>query len=260
MYTLSSDPRNAGALIARSVEAAPGDPVIAFAALQACARISDCDVSAAATRLYAADPLNGFSVMPELESAVAVDDDRRIDAALEQMARRSEWRVYWNRAITRATDVHLLAARALPKAEARELRDEASSHVAATGVTAGILIPAYRPIMAACTVEAGSRRHARCQEIARGLQRGDAVITQSVGYSLELELVPAGSPEHQTAAERQRELMWLMSSKEPTRQRSSDEFRQLQAALPREEDVFREVLRRRGKPTEPPRGWNPAAG
>jgi hypothetical protein len=86
------------------------------------------------------------------------------------------------------------------------------------------------------------------------------VITQSFGYSMELKLMPLGSPEHEAATQGRKELMWLLRSQEPTTPSQADEMRQLQGSLDREDDVFREMLRRRGKAVELPPGWNPAAG
>jgi hypothetical protein len=256
MYIVAIDAPRAAALLQQSVTAAPDDPVIAFATLQACGMIPGCDVPQAAKRLRDVDPDNGFSALPELEAAVAAGDERRIDAALEEMSRRSEWRMYWNQAVTRATAVHVLAARELPAGEAGALADEIGSHLDATGVMAATLLPAFLPITTTCADQASTRR-ARCLEIARALQRGDAVVTQSLGYSIELQLTPTGSPEHEAAAQRRTELRWLVRSQEPTASSQAAEFRELQGSLDREEDVIREILRRHGKPTQPPPAWDP---
>lgn len=255
-YIATTDAARAAALLQRSVSAAPDDPVIAFAALQACGMIRGCDVPQAAQHLRAVNPANGFSALPELQAALSVGDDTRVDAALVEMSGRSEWRMYWNQAVTRATAVHVLAALELPPGEAGELADEAASHLAATGVIS-TLLPAFLPITTACASRAATRL-ARCIEIARGLQRGDAVVTQSLGYSIELNLTAAGSPEHEVAAQRRKELQWLMRSQAPARSSQAAEFRELQATLDREEDAAREGLRRHGKQTQPPADWNPS--
>jgi hypothetical protein len=254
-YIATTDAPRAAALLQRSVSAAPDDPVIAFAALQACGMIRGCDVAQAAQHLRAVDPANGFSALPELQAALSGGDYTRVDAALVDMSGRSEWRAYWNQSVTRATAVHVLAALGLPPGEAGELTDESSSHLAATGVVSKLL-PALLPITTACAHRASPRR-ARCIEIARGLQRGDAVITQSLGYSIELNLTAAGSPEHEVAVQRRNELQWLMRSQAPASSSQAAEFRELQATLDREEDVVREVLRRHGKPAQPPPNWDP---
>jgi hypothetical protein len=131
---------------------------------------------------------------------------------------------------------------------------------ALAGVANAEIIPPLSPLLDSCRESNNfSERHNDCLKLAKIMQRGDTVIVQMVGFSIEKRLVPPDSKEGKSLAERRRLLEWRSSSAAkldssilPWTQNARARIRLTEMRLrPREEDVCIALLRQHKMALEP---------
>jgi hypothetical protein len=238
-------------------ERAPDNPAIGWLRLHLCASAPACDVRDAATTLRWVDADNAVAWLPTLSAAQRDKDAVQVDRVLAGMALGTRFDVYGNRTTVMIFDALKRARAALP---AHYAASDVQRLTEAMGVASAAVTPSFSPLINACREAPAGDRHDACLKLAKTMQRGDAVMTQLVGFAVEKRLTPADSREQRAIAERRRLLEWRVSSANISDSPLLPWLRNARArsrlakmrALPREEDVSIALLREHGMPLEPP--------
>ena len=245
-------------LIARAGDLAPDSGALGWLHLQLCAASAGCDSRDAAMVLRWVDPDNGAAWMSQLSTAHRDQDPVEIDRVLADMARGTRFDLYYNQLMVLMFDALSAVRRELPGGLVASDKAKLS---ALAGIANAEVVPAFSPLIDACRESAplGERR-ADCLKLAKIMQRGDTVVVQLVGFSIEKRLVPPDSREAKSLAERKRLLEYraaavsrLDSSILPWTQTARARARLAEMRLrPREEDVCIALLRDHKMALEPP--------
>jgi hypothetical protein len=256
---LSFAARRPGAveLAVRASELDPGNPSIGWLRLQLCANTPGCDIRDAATAMRWIDAENGAAWLPTLAAAQKDKDDVEIDRILTDMARGVRFDLYWNRTVVLLFDALKKAGGTLP---AKYLPSDLSRLSEAMGIASAEIIPPFAPLHSACHDPADAERRDSCLKLSKIMQRGDTVIVQMTGFSMERRLSPPDSKEARTVAEHRRVLEFRMSAARQFDEPMLPWLRSARArariaqmrAIPREEDLEIAILRKRKMPLEPP--------
>jgi hypothetical protein len=243
--------------IGQANELAPENPAIIWLHLQLCAATVGCDSRNIATDLRWVDPDNSAAWMSELADAQKDKDTVEIARVLADMARAKRFDVYYNGIVIMMFDALAAVRRELPSGVAES---DLERLVTLEGAAAAEIFPAFAPLTDACR-ESGSTAERRevCTKIAKILQRGDTVLTQTVGFGMERRLLLPDSPEAKAVAERRQLLEWRSSAAGkldfsilPWTAKSRTRMRIAEMRLrPREEDVCIALLRRQKMALEP---------
>jgi hypothetical protein len=256
-YAVPSAAPAALQLIARASEMAPDSGAIGWLHLQLCTATPGCDSRDVATVLRWVDPDNGAAWLSQLSTAHRDRDTVEIDRVLADMARGSRFDLYYNRIMVLMFDALSAVRRELPRGV---VASDRAKLTALAGVANAEIIPPLSPLIDSCRVStASSGRREDCLKLAKIMQRGDTVIVQMVGFSIERRLVAPDSKEAKSVAERRRLLEWrstavgkLDSSILPWTQNARARTRLAEMRLkPREEDVCIALLREHKMPLEP---------
>jgi len=246
-------------LAVKASELEPGNPSIGWLRLQLCANTPGCDVRDAATTMRWVDADNGAAWMPTLAAAQRDKDAMEVDRILADMAQGVRFDLYWNRTVVLLFDALKNVGGELP---AKYLPSELARLDEAMTVASAEIIPPFSPLLNACRDSAGTERRESCLKLAKIMQRGDTVVAQMAGFSIERRLSPPESKEARAIAEHKHVLEWRVSSagqldapvlpwlKNARARRRVAQMR----AMPREEDVDIAILREHKLPLEPPEG------
>jgi hypothetical protein len=244
-------------LIARASELAPQNAAIGWLHLQLCAAAPGCDSREVAIVLRWVDPDNGAAWLSQLSTAHKDKDTIEVDRVLADMARGTRFDLYYNQLMVLMFDALSGVRRELPGGA---VASDTAKLTALAGVANAEIIPAFSPLIDSCRESTAlSERREDCLKLAKIMQRGDTVIVQMVGFSIEKRLVPPDSKEAKSLAERRRLLEWrvnaagkLDSSILPWTQNARARTRLAEMRLrPREEDVCIALLRHHKMALEP---------
>ena len=245
-------------LALRASDSAPQDAAIGWVHLQLCAHAAGCDIRDAATTLRWVDADNSAAWLPTLAAAQKDRDAMEVDRVLVDMAHGARFDFYSNRIIVLTAESLKTARRELPR---QAPKSDVTRLATMAGLAAAELQPSFLPLNEACREPAaGTERREACLKLSKIMQRGDTVVAQMAGLSLEKHLVAADGKEARAIAERRRVLEWRVSTAAQfdtpllpwlTNGRAQSRL-SLMRTLPREEDVCVAMLREHGVATEPP--------
>jgi hypothetical protein len=236
-------------LIARASELAPDSGAIGWLHLQLCTATPGCDSRDVATVLRWVDPDNGAAWLSQLTIAHRDRDTVEIDRVLSDMARGSRFDLYYNQLMVLMFDALSAVRRELPSGV---VSSDMAKLATLSGVATAEIIPVLSPLIDSCRESTpSSARHDDCLRLAKIMQRGDTVVVQLVGFSIERRLVAPDSKEAKSLAERRRLLEWRSGavgkwelSILPWTQNARARTRLAEMRLrPREEDVCIALLR-----------------
>jgi hypothetical protein len=256
-YAVQSAAPAALQLIARASELAPDSAAIGWLHLQLCAAAPSCDSRDVATVLRWVDPENGAAWLSQLSTAHKDRDAIEVDRVLADMARGTRFDLYYNQLMVLMFDALTAVRHELPGGV---VASDTAKLTALAGVANGEIIPPLSPLIDSCRESTVlSERREDCLKLAKIMQRGDTVIVQMVGFSIEKRLVAPDSKEAKSLAERRHLLEWrsaaagrLDSSILPWTQNARARTRLAEMRLrPREEDVCIALLRKHNMALEP---------
>jgi len=256
-YAVPSAAPAALQLIARAGELAPQNAAIAWLHLQLCAATPSCDSREVAIVLRWVDPDNGAAWLSQLSTAQKDKDTIEVDRVLADMARGTRFDLYYNQLMVLMFDALSGVRRELPGGV---VASDTAKLTALAGVANAEIVPPLSPLIDSCRESTPlSERRDDCLKLAKIMQRGDTVIVQMVGFSIEKRLLPPDSKEARNLAERRRLLEWrlntagkLDSSILPWTQNARARTRLAEMRLrPREEDVCIALLREHKMALEP---------
>lgn len=200
----------ATAMLVRAADVAGPDAIAWSMITRACGR--DCGLANdPSERWLALDADNAAAWIAETNRALAANDDAAARAALARAAAAPRFDDYWVPAVNAA----LAAARAVPVPA--ELADYAESEGVPAGDAAdlsavGIALALAMPGAGRVPEECGKRAdwHDDCLRLGRLMEaRGDSVVGEQLGRSMQRHLLPEGSTAAAALAERQRRFDWL---------------------------------------------------
>lgn len=263
------DPIIIGSLDAAAA-ARPDDAAIAALRLMACLALPDCDHARAAEALGRVDPGNGIALWSHLRSEFESADERRIDAALVQLARSSSFNVHQNANIVAA--VQSLRSTALPPPPQEPDIDAASALGLEmlgnyTGYALRMLSGAPSVLEACRYSEAATDRHRMCLQILSTMMASDAEILQMLGASLTCRIASPGSADLDQARAAFRRVDWTSESLLGAIQRMAQEGQtealqryldlelEMMSRHAREEDSRRALVAALGLAVDPPDDW-----
>jgi len=245
-------------LAARASELAPQDPGIGWLHLRLCADTPACDVRDVATVMRWVDEDNGAAWLPTLAAAQKDRDTIEVDRVLADMARGKRFDVYLNRVAVLMFDALAAARHDLPAGAAASDFTRLNTVL---GVVAGEVEPPFAPLVDACRGLGGAaERRELCLKLAKTMQRGDTVVTQMAGFSIERHLVTPDSREARVIGERRHVLEWRVAEAAkfdapllPWLKNARARARLAQMrARPREEDVCIAILKQHKMAIDPP--------
>jgi hypothetical protein len=244
-------------LIARASDLAPDSAAIGWLHLQLCAAAPSCDSRDVATVLRWVDPDNGAAWLSQLTTAYKDKDGIEVDRVLGDMAHGTRFDLYYNQLMVLMFDALSAVRRELPGGV---VASDTAKLTALEGVANSEIVPPLSPLIDSCRESTpASERREDCMKLAKIMQRGDTVMVQMVGFSIEKRLVPPDSKEARSVAERRHLLEWrvgaagkLDSSILPWTQNAHARTRLAEMRLrPRQEDVCIALLRDHKMPLEP---------
>jgi hypothetical protein len=208
--TAGANPKlSAAELAARASELQPQDASIGWLHLQLCSGTPNCDIRDVATVMRWVDADNAAAWLQTLAAAQKDRDRTEVDRILSDMAHGARFDLYWNRLVALMFDALSAARGELPGGFAGS---DAARLTAITAIASGEVIPAFTPLVEACRESNGiPERHEQCLRLSKMMQRGDTVVTQLTGFSIERHLVPPDSKEARAIAERKHVLEWRQS-------------------------------------------------
>ena len=244
-------------LIARATGLAPESAGIGWLHLQLCAATPNCDTRDLATVLRWIDPDNSAVWMSTLAAAQKDKDTIEVDRVLADMARGRRFDLYYNQLVVLMFDALRGVHHQLHGVFAGS---DAATFVAVVGIATAEIVPPLKPLTEACREPvAGAERREDCLKVARIMQRGDTVLMQMLGFSIEKRLLPPDSKEARSLTERRNLLEWRASAAGNldlsilpwTRNARSRARIAEMRRRPREEDVCMALLRANKMATEP---------
>jgi hypothetical protein len=245
-------------LAARASELQPQSASIGWLHLQLCSGTPNCDIRDVATVMRWVDADNGAAWLQTLAAAQRDRDQTEVDRILADMAHGARFDLYWNGIVVLMVDALTAARGELPGGFAGS---DAARLNTVTGIAGGEIIPAFAPLVEACRESNGvPERHELCLRLSKIMQRGDTIITQMAGFSIERRLLSPDSKEARAIAERKHVLEWraaeaakfdtpLLPWVKNARARARLAHMR---AMPREEDVCIAILREHKMALEPP--------
>jgi hypothetical protein len=245
-------------LAARAGELAPQDPSIGWLHLQFCGDMPGCDIRDVATVLRWVDADNGAAWLQTLAAAQKDRDATEVDRILGDMARGTRFDIYWNRIVVLMVDALQAARGELPTGFAAS--DSARLNLV-SGLANAEIIPSFAALLEACRESsANPERREPCLKLSKTMQRGDTVVAQFAGYSIERRLHAPDSKEARAIVQRRHVLEWRVATAAkldspllPWTKNARARARLAQMrAMPREEDVCIAILREHKVALDPP--------
>ncbi|HEY6641624.1 hypothetical protein [Povalibacter sp.] len=254
-------------LIQMAFDKAPDRPDIAWLYAQVCTGVPGCQPESADARLRRLDPNNAAVWLGALGRARNSGDTAAENEILDRMSRAERFDIYWNSLVSKAAIVMSANTAAHMGPTTPDLI--ATSLNYAIGWLSTVALPAFKPLSDACLTGANSNPATaqRCRTIATVLTRGDSLIAEGLGLSMQQKLATPGSAEAEqidTQIRRsryQRETAGQIIATQADQEKFSRELIKLMTTLRREQDVFLTVVRWGQQPVEPPPGWiDPSVG
>jgi hypothetical protein len=244
-------------MIIKAAELAPDDPAISWLHLHLCANAVACDIRDAATTMRWIDADNAAAWLPTLAGAQKEGDTVQVDRVLADMALGQRFDLYGNRSTVMMYGALRRSRSQLPPGYLPSDLARVSEALEVAGAT---VMPSFSSLISACRDAASMERREDCLKLSKTMQKGDAVLTQLVGFAVEKTLTPMDAKEQRVIAERRRRLEWRASSANISDTPLLPWLRNARArsrlakmrALPREEDVDIALLKEHGIPLDPP--------
>jgi hypothetical protein len=245
-------------LAARASELAPQNPGIGWLHLRLCADTPSCDIRDVATVMRWVDADNGAAWLPTLAAAEKDKDATEVDRVLADMARGKRFDLYFNRVVVLMFDALAGARNELPGGYATS---DAGRFATVDGIATGEIIPPFSPLIDACREPAAvADRREQCLKLSKTMQRGDTIIAQMAGFSIERRLLAPDSKEARAIGERRHVLEWRVTEASkfdapllPWLKNARARARLAQMrSLPREEDVCIAILKQHKMAIAPP--------
>jgi hypothetical protein len=245
-------------LAARASELQPQNASIGWLHLQLCSGTLNCDIRDVATVMRWVDADNGAAWLQTLAAAQRDRDQTEVDRILADMAHGARFDLYWNRIVVLMVDALSAARGELPGGFAGS---DTARLTTITGIASGEVIPAFAPLVEACRDSNGvPERHEVCLKLSKTMQRGDTIVAQMAGFSIERHLLPPDSKEARAISERKHVLEWRQTEAAkfdtpllPWLKNARARARLAHMrAMPREEDVCIAILREHKVALEPP--------
>ncbi len=245
-------------LAVRASELAPQDPSIGWLHLQLCQSTPSCDTGDVATVMRWVDAENGAAWLQTLAAAQKDGDATEIDRILADMAHTARFDIYWNRIIVLMVDALNEARGKLPAGVAAS---DSARLTTVSAIAGDEIVPTFAALTEACRASsAAPERRELCLELSKTMQRGDTIVAQLLGFSIERRLLAPESKEARVIAERKHVLEWrraaaarldnpLMPWTKNARARARLAHMR---AMPREEDVCIAILRDHKMALDPP--------
>jgi hypothetical protein len=257
--TAGTNPKpSAVELAARASELQPQNAGIGWLHLQLCSGTPNCDIRDVATVMRWVDADNGAAWLQALAAAQKDRDQTEVDRILADMAHGVRFDLYWNRIVVLMVDALRAAHGELPSGYAGS---DTARLTTVTGIANGEIIPAFSPLVEACRESNGvPERHDLCLRLSKTMQRGDTIVAQMAGFSIERHLLPPDSKEGRAISERKHVLEWRQAEAAkfdtpllPWMKNARARARLAHmSAMPREEDVCIAILREHKMALEPP--------
>jgi hypothetical protein len=244
-------------LAVKASELDPENPSIGWLRLQLCANTPGCDIRDAATSMRWVDADNAAAWLPTLAVAQKEKDAIEVDRILGDMAQGVRFDLYSNRTVVLLFDALKKAGSGFPD---KYLPSDLSRLSEAMLVANAEIVPSFTPLLNACRDSAATERRESCLKLSKIMQRGDTVVAQLAGFSIEKRLSPPDSREARVNAEHRHVLEWRASTANQfdvpllpwlKNARARGRVAQMRA-MPREEDVDIAIMRARKMPLEPP--------
>jgi len=245
-------------LAARASELAPQNASIGWLHLQLCGGTPNCDIRDVSTVMRWVDADNGAAWLQTLAAAQRDRDQTEVDRILADMAHGARFDLYWNRIVVLMVDALHAARNELPSGFASS---DGARLTTVSGIATGEIIPPLTPLLEACRESsAAPERRDLCLKLSKIMQRGDTIVAQMAGFSIERHLLTPDSREARAIAERRHVLEWRLSAAAkfdnpllPWMKNARARARLAQMrAMPREEDVCIAILREHKMALEPP--------
>jgi hypothetical protein len=245
-------------LAAHASELAPQNASIGWLHLQLCGGTPNCDIRDVSTVMRWVDADNGAAWLQTLAAAQRDRDQTEVDRILADMAHGARFDLYWNRIVVLMVDALHAARNELPGGFASS---DGARLTTVSGIATGEIIPAFTPLVEACRESgAAPERHDLCLKLSKIMQRGDTIVAQMAGFSIEKHLLTPDSKEARAIAERRHVLEWRLAAAAkfdspllPWMKNARARARLAQMrAMPREEDVCIAILREHKMALEPP--------
>src|ERR1700730_3220576 len=245
-------------LAARASELAPQNASINWLHLQLCSGTPACDLRDVATVMRWVDADNGAAWLHTLATAQKDRDTTEVDRILADMAHGARFDFYWNRIVVLMVDALDAARDQFPGGFAAS---DAARLSTVSGIASGEVIPPFTALVEACREPgAPAERRELCLRLSKIMQRGDTIVAQLVGFSIERHLFAADSKEARAIAERRHVLEWRVAAAAkldnpllPWTKNARARARLVQMrAMPRQEDVCIAILRQHKMALEPP--------
>jgi hypothetical protein len=245
-------------LAARASELAPQNASIGWLHLQLCSGTPTCDIRDVATVMRWVDADNGAAWLQTLAAAQRDRDSMEVDRILADMAHGERFDFYWNRIVVLMVDALDAARDNLPNGFAAS--DSAKLNTVSE-IASGEIIPPFTALVEACRESsAAAERRELCLKLSKTMQRGDTIVAQLVGFSIERHLLAPDSKEARAIAERRHILEWRVAAAAkfdnpllPWTKNARARARLAQMrAMPRQEDVCIAILRQHKMALDPP--------
>jgi hypothetical protein len=245
-------------LAARASELAPQNASIGWLHLQLCSGTPTCDIRDVATVMRWVDADNGAAWLQTLATAQRDRDTTEVDRILADMAQGVRFDLYWNRIVVLMVDALYAARDRLPSGFAAS---DSARLTAVSGIASGEVIPPFTALVEACRESSAvAERREPCLKLSKTMQRGDTIVAQLVGFSIERHLLAPDSKEARAIAERRHVLEWRVAAAArfdnpllPWTKNARARARLVQMrAMPRQEDVCIAILREHRMALDPP--------
>ena len=256
VLTSIKDRAGAEQLAARASAAGAKRPELLWLHAQLCTNVPTCDREALYAQLHTLDPENGVTRVFALAEARKADDRAEMDRQLDALAASKRVDLYWNSLIAHLADA-VASTKTLTTTQ---------SLVTVIGILAATTIPPFQGTAAVCRGEELQHegRRARCQGVARALQKGDTSIVEMVGVGMAKQLWPENSREVRAANEARRvfdyrsSLMGQESERLLADENHARQYLERLGHYRREQDVIVAELVAAGRKPNPPADWHPA--
>jgi len=245
-------------LAARASELAPQNASIGWLHLQLCSGTPSCDIRDVATVMRWVDADNGAAWLQTLAAAQKDRDATEVDRILADMAHGARFDFYWNRIVVLMVDALDAARDELPGGFAAS---DSARLTTVSGIASGEIIPPFTALVEVCRESsAAAERRELCLKLSKTMQRGDTIVAQMAGFSIERRLLAPDSKESRAIAERRHVLEWRVAAAAkfdspllPWTKNARARARLAQMrTMPREEDVCIAILRKHKIALEPP--------
>src|SRR5258707_3103151 len=192
-------------LAARASELAPQNASIGWLHLQLCSSTPACDIRDVATAMRWVDADNGAAWLQTLAAAQKDRDVTEVDRILADMAHGERFDFYWNRIVVLMVDALDAAHDQLPGGFAAS---DSARLTTVSGIASSEIIPPLTALVEACRESNSSERRELCMKLSKTMQRGDTIVAQLVGFSIERHPLVPHRQEARAIAERRHVFEW----------------------------------------------------